>query len=520
MPRPVVEVAAVRAAARLGRFRGARSTLDRGRLDRGAGALGRPRPTSAAIVATDPRAATASRADGSARVELPWLLPGDTGAAVSPDGRQGRVLERASRQHRDLRRGRPHGERAAPHGQRPRRRRRSGLVAGRPAARLGERPARQHDLFVMDADGAEKRRLVEDRADDVEPAWSPDGTRIAFASNRDGRYRLWAVDAVGGEPAVLVVAPGQSRSPSWSPAGDGVAYTGVGRRQRDVWVAPLDGSPAAAGDDRAGIRRPPRLVARRPSARVRQQSRRRPAHLADARRRQPPAGHSRRRSRETTRPTGRLVEESISPEPGHAAPRPRPAGTERHPRDAVGRTDEARVHVGGRQHRRRADPHPRHAARSRADDAGRSARPPAGRHVRVVRESAGSPTSRTHLTSTGISSRTRRTSCAAQLDDAFVAATARAGSACSTAGAMRSRRPGIVPGPPRFVGDCAAPPARGPAGRRGIVGRLHRSLSRLLPRAGHRHHGPRRRALRARPPRQPRPAHPRSSGTRTTPRRS
>ena len=46
----------------------------------------------------------------------------------------------------------------------------------------------------MNRDGGEKRRLVEDAADDVEPAWSPDGAQIAFASNRDGRYRLWAVD--------------------------------------------------------------------------------------------------------------------------------------------------------------------------------------------------------------------------------------------------------------------------------------------------------------------------------------
>jgi hypothetical protein len=47
-----------------------------------------PQAKEPAIVAGSARATTASRADGSTRVELPWMLPGDTGAAVSPDGRR------------------------------------------------------------------------------------------------------------------------------------------------------------------------------------------------------------------------------------------------------------------------------------------------------------------------------------------------------------------------------------------------------------------------------------------------
>ena len=52
------------------------------------GASAEPRANDQAIMATGKHAATATRADGSTRVELPWLLPGDTGAAVSPDGRR------------------------------------------------------------------------------------------------------------------------------------------------------------------------------------------------------------------------------------------------------------------------------------------------------------------------------------------------------------------------------------------------------------------------------------------------
>lgn len=196
-----------------------------------------------AITATNSRAATASRADGSSRVELPWLLPGDSGVAVARDGRRLAfssarsgsseiyVADTSSGTVRRLT-----GSTAADDVE----------PAWSPDGRQlvwASGPPGEHDLFVMSSDGSQKRRLVADEANDVEPAWSPDAAQIAYASNRDGRYRLWAVDATRGEPFVLVEAAGRLRAPSWSPAGDTVAYTGVVAGNADVWVAPVDGSP-------------------------------------------------------------------------------------------------------------------------------------------------------------------------------------------------------------------------------------------------------------------------------------
>jgi len=42
------------------------------------------------------------------------------------------------------------------------------------------------DIYVMNADGSEQTRLTDNSASDQEPAWSPDGRRVAFVSSRDG----------------------------------------------------------------------------------------------------------------------------------------------------------------------------------------------------------------------------------------------------------------------------------------------------------------------------------------------
>src|SRR6266699_4137792 len=65
--------------------------------------------------------------------------------------------------------------------------------------RLGLRGRRANgDIFVITAGGGAVHRLTSGFAWDFEPAWSPDGSRIAFSSTRSGAPNLYVMDAGGG----------------------------------------------------------------------------------------------------------------------------------------------------------------------------------------------------------------------------------------------------------------------------------------------------------------------------------
>jgi serine/threonine protein kinase len=74
------------------------------------------------------------------------------------------------------------------------------------------------DIYVMDADGRGVTQLTTDKSIDDAPTWSPDGSQIAFRSGRDRNDEIYVIDSDGGEPANLTENPdADDTNPVWSP---------------------------------------------------------------------------------------------------------------------------------------------------------------------------------------------------------------------------------------------------------------------------------------------------------------
>ncbi len=82
------------------------------------------------------------------------------------------------------------------------------------------------DLWLMRI-GEAPTRLTDDAHTEVDPAWSPDGTRLVYASSRAGGTDLWLHDVATGAERRLTTDGGSA--PAWSPDGREIAYLGGGR---------------------------------------------------------------------------------------------------------------------------------------------------------------------------------------------------------------------------------------------------------------------------------------------------
>lgn len=93
------------------------------------------------------------------------------------------------------------------------------------------------EIFVADLDGGNSRNLSNNSSDDDWARWSPNGQQVVFHSNRDGNYELYLVNVDGTGLARLTNYSGVDQWPDWSPDGKRIAL----RRDTDVYVLDVDG---------------------------------------------------------------------------------------------------------------------------------------------------------------------------------------------------------------------------------------------------------------------------------------
>ena len=97
------------------------------------------------------------------------------------------------------------------------------------------------EIWVMDSDGSNPHQLTDDASTAQDPAWSPDGTQIAFALDSSGDFDIWLMNSDGSDARVIIQnAEASERAPSWSPDAEWLVYMSDKSGGRELYLFNLD----------------------------------------------------------------------------------------------------------------------------------------------------------------------------------------------------------------------------------------------------------------------------------------
>lgn len=98
------------------------------------------------------------------------------------------------------------------------------------------------EIHLINSNGTGSKQLTSSAGRDEDPAWSPDGSRIVFTSERDGNREIYIMNADGGNVTRVTNQAGPDSRPAWSPDGNRIAFQTERDGNSEIYVMNIDGS--------------------------------------------------------------------------------------------------------------------------------------------------------------------------------------------------------------------------------------------------------------------------------------
>jgi Tol biopolymer transport system component len=116
-------------------------------------------------------------------------------------------------------------------------------------------PTGDYEIYTMDSGGTGVIQLTDNTADDIQPAWSSDGQRIAFATNRDGgNYEVYVMASDGNLQSRLTDNLGFDLIPTWSPDDQQIAFASAQDGNYEIYTMSAGGAaPTNVSNNAAAV---------------------------------------------------------------------------------------------------------------------------------------------------------------------------------------------------------------------------------------------------------------------------
>jgi TolB protein len=104
------------------------------------------------------------------------------------------------------------------------------------------------DIYRVSSAGGQSTRLTDSPGIDIGGSFSPDGSKIVFESDRSGSQQIYVMNADGSDQRRISFFGGRAATPEWSPRGDQIAFTHIAGDFRIAVMSPGGGQPRMLTD--------------------------------------------------------------------------------------------------------------------------------------------------------------------------------------------------------------------------------------------------------------------------------